>query len=58
MTHYVSDDLPNFITIAPYLGKPGTWDLLAYGAMCVFSTSGPNLSKSSFCDIHVKEPLY
>ena len=45
----------NNVYMWPYLGKPGIWDLHAYGAMYVFSTLG---QKSTFCDIHVKEPFY
>ena len=42
----------------PYLTKPDIWDPCTICAMCVFSTLGQKMSKSSFCHIHIKEPLY
>ena len=45
-----------FVTV--FGKKAGIWGPHAYGATRVFSTSGQNCSKFSFCNVHVKEPFY
>ena len=51
-------DFPRYGHMWPDLRKPGILSKHAYGAMCIYSTSGQKLSNFSFCHIHVKEPFY
>ena len=41
----------------PDLGKPSVRDPRTIRAICIFSSSGWNLSKSIFCHIHVEQPF-